>query len=145
MSTPKPANAGAITRTLVAAGFRKAEYHASGMVRGYGTWSPGVKSEAIVEHGRRRVQQGTYRDGSPRFGWQQNNTPTGKVAVDYVLSRSWDSKPAEERRAEEREQLAKAAEILQAKGYRTVEEERGSSRRVLVVWREDADGNVVVF
>lgn len=140
----RPANAGAVTRALVAAGFRKAEYHPSGMVKGYGTWTSGIKSEGVVERHRVRRQAGSYRDGSPKYRWYDNSAPTGVVMVEYVHGRGADNRTAEQRTERERAEMERAAEVLRGKGYEveTVDGLRGAMLRVS---RVDADGNVVKF
>lgn len=144
--TVRPANAGAITRALVAAGFRKAEYHPSGMVRGYGTWTPGVKSEGIVKRQRVRRRAGIYRDGSPKYRWYDNSQPTGYVHVENVHGRSADRLSNEERNARGAETLGRAAEVLRSKGYEVeVAVYDSSGETYLSVCRKDADGDVVWF
>ena len=143
----KPANAGAVTRTLVAAGFRKGEEHkaARGVVRGgWSTFTEGITSTQDMKFGRRRVRQGTYRDGSPRYTWQMNNTPTGRVHVEYQF-RSHDQRSLDEQAEKAIEVLTRAADVLRTRGFQTEMGTRGGTSQIprLTVWREDADGEIV--
>lgn len=138
----KPANAGAITRVLVAAGLPKSERHTTA-VKGYATFTEGFSSTQVMERNRHRVRTGSYRDGSPRYGWQTNNSSTGFVTVEYVFGR-WDRRTPEERLAHSRTQMERAAEVLRAKGF-SVYATEGNSSVSLTVSRKDADGNVVRF
>lgn len=116
----RPANAGAITRSLVAAGFRRGEEHKAsrGMVRGgWSTFTEGITSTQAMKHGRQQVRQGSYRDGTPRYGWLTNNTPTGYVVVEYQFG-SWDKRGQAERNAKAAEVLDRAAEHLRDQGVR---------------------------
>jgi hypothetical protein len=146
----RPANAGAITRSLVSAGFVKGEERKAsrGVVRGgWSTFTEGVVSEQVVTFGRRRVQRGTHRDGSPRMMWVMDNTPTGFVKVRYQFSRASDSLSAAERHAKALRVLTAAAEHLTAKGFavEVTETDTPNPEPLLRVCRYDADNNVVVF
>lgn len=146
----RPANAGAITRSLVSAGFAKSDEHkaARGVVRGgWSTFTEGLVSEQVLNIGRRRVQRGTYRDGSARMVWVMDNTPTGYVKVTYRFSRASDNLSPAERHDRAHKVLTAAAEHLTAKGF-TVEVTQTSTTHpepFLRICRRDADANVVVY
>ena len=139
----RPANAGAITRMLVKAGYRRSEFHRSGMVRGYGHSTEGFRSEQGLTYTTRRVQRGTYADRSPRYVTERTGHPTGKVYVDYVLGSYYGGK-TEDSLAKQREMLDKAAALLREKGFVVDEpEHKGTGRLVIVVYRTNEAGEVV--
>lgn len=141
--TVRPANAGAITRTLANAGLLKSVFTRSSMVRGYGSASEGVTSEQLMEGTRRRVQRGTYADHSPRMVWESNNRPTGYVEVTYNLG-SYARVSGDEALAKQRTMLTTAQAVLRDKGFEVSDiKHRGTGRLVFTVCRKDADGNVV--
>lgn len=148
-TSSSPANAGAITRILKAAGLTHGEEHKAsrGVVRGgWSTFTTGFVSEQVMEHDRRRVRAGSYRDGAPRYEWRANNTPTGYVTVGYQFSRALDGKGPERKALAERE-LTRAAEILRRKGFEVTVNEPSDQYSVmsLHVCRKDADGKVVIW
>jgi hypothetical protein len=110
-TTAKPksdVNAATVSRFLKAAGMRRGDSMASGMVRGWHTYYAGF----VVEQGKR------YQAYETRLG--------GRMVTENWASVTWQQGDnarywAEERRDEiERSEMAKAADILRAKGY-TVE------------------------
>lgn len=138
-----PANAGAITRSLKAAGFMKSETHRSGMVRGWADYTEGIRSRQCLDYRTERVQAGTYADGSPRFKRYSANRPTGVVRVEYQLSTATRAAQQPSKRERRVRELQRAAEVLREKGYRVEEHDMDGPRPELSVWREDADGKVV--
>lgn len=133
MSTTTIANAGAVTRILTKAGMRKAVWNASGMVRGWGEYSPGIKSEQDMKTGRERVRRGTYRDGRPRYSYVSNNEALNRVFVTYEHGSMGRRREQEERLRVETEYLDKAAVILREKGYTVkVTTGGGTSRHVVL-------------
>lgn len=144
----RPANAGAVTRTLVAAGFRRGEEHkaARGVVRGgWSTFTEGITSTQDMTPKRRRVLAGRYADGSPREVWENTNTPTGYVHVDYQFG-SHNRLDQADRNAKIADVLGRAAEVLRTKGFEVeTTANEFSGQPYLIVCRKDADGNVVTF
>lgn len=143
----RAANAGGITRSLMAAGFTNGKEHKAsrGVVRGgWSTYTEGVVSEQEVTRTWRQQAYGTYRDGSQRKRTVADTTPTGYVTVGYQF-RSSDSRDTPERRAKAAEVLGRAAEVLTGKGYE-VEMKTGpgtDAMPYLSVCRKDENGEVV--
>lgn len=132
-TTTTIAKASAVSRALTSAGLRKAVWNASGMVRGWGEYSPGVKSEQDMKTGRERVRRGTYRDGRPRYTYVSNNEALNRVFVTYEHGAMGRSRGQEERLAVETEYLDKAAAILEEKGYTVTKTDGGGSMRHVVL------------
>ena len=148
-TSTRPANSGAITRALKAAGLAHGEEHKAhrGVVRGgWSTFTTGFTSEQVMTAQPRRVRVGSYADGAARYEWRENNTPTGYVTVAYQFSRAFDSKPAERTALAERD-LTRAAEILRGKGFEVTVNEpvNGYGTITLSVCRKDADGKVMIW
>ena len=142
MSNLKPANAGAVTRALTAAGMPKASSMASGMVRGWHTHYRGVQSSVLGETKTRSYQVGPQgRRHTKHERWIE---PNGKVLVEWQFSSDSDRRlSTEERKATTGQRMHQAREILEAKGYTVVVNE-GQYAFTLTVSRTDADGNVVL-
>lgn len=140
----RPANAGAVTRALVAAGMPKGESHASGMVRGWHTYYRGVVSEQGGNHRSVREVAGRYRDGTKRYRTRSVLDPDGWVHVTWQFGDADREKDNDHRTAEATKQMEHAAEILRGKGFHV---EAGVARwgyPALRVCRKNEAGEVVI-
>jgi hypothetical protein len=124
----------------------KGERHPSHMVRGWANYTAGFVTEQGMKTGRRKVTDGRYRDGSQRYTWVSDNTPTGYVIVEWQAGDHANRNGTrEEAAARSAREMARAAEILTGKGYRVETSVRQNQigETVLSVWREGPDGQVV--
>lgn len=142
---PKAANAGVISRLLKARGLTRSEENRSGMVRGWVTTTRGFRVEAVVKTGNKRVRQGSYRDGTPRFVYRSDNQPTGVVEVTWQVGETGRSLDPEQAAAKMHDGLDAVTAILLEHGYYVERLTRGEAKiPYLLVSRRDAQDNIIV-